>query len=163
MKKIDLHFCLPKIKFTTGDIISCKDFCYGISMIDRNNEVLICNSEKKYQSFLRQYIKAEKGLDAYDLSRGNALFLVLSMELVETTLPDDVEEDSHYLGLNVKCIRLKKDNSLVHDAERIFFTLYHPMSCLDLNKSYIDVIKHLDLPIYWNEQSHLRDGVEKPF
>lgn len=154
---------MPKIQFTAGDIIYCEAFAYGISIPDRNNEVFIFKSEAIYTSFLKQYLRNAKGVDAYDRLRGEARFLVLSVELAETILPEDVAADSRYLGINVKCIRLSENNALFRDAERIFFTLYHPMSCLDLNERDITVVQSLDLPIYWQETNKPGDLTEQPF
>ncbi|GEM_PF-3388902 len=164
-KEIALSFCPPKINFTVGDIISCKAFCYGIYLKDKENEIAIFRSEGNYQNFLLQYTKDKTGTDAYDPSRGEAWFLVVSMEIAEVTFPNDVEEDTRYLGVNVKCIRLATEYSLCRDAERIFFTLYHPMSCLDLKEENPEIIRHLDLPVYWKQKNSKEEGegMEKPF
>ncbi|MDU1890289.1 MAG: hypothetical protein E6767_06325 [Dysgonomonas sp.] len=151
------------LKITTGDIIRCESFTYGIFYPKAQKEIFVGWAKREYEAHLRQAIKQGNGIDSYDQSRGNASFLVLSMELVETQLPEDVEEDTRYIGLNVKCIRLTSNNELSRESERIFFTLHHPMSCLDPGEGNIEVIGHLKLPIYWNEKSDSENATEKAF
>ncbi len=69
-------------QITIGDIVRCKDFSYGISYKESQQGISVGWTESNYKAFLRAALKSGNGLDAYDLSRGDALFLVLSMELV---------------------------------------------------------------------------------
>lgn len=146
---------------TVGDIISCKAFVNGISNVS-TSEIQVGFPEEVYPFHLKTRLKQGQGEKAYDLSRGEAFFLVLSMEIVEVILPDDVERDTKYIGINLKCIRLI-DDVFLRESERIFFTLNHPMSCLDLVDRNIKIIGHLDLPIFYDEKSNNSTTVEKSF
>ena len=149
---------------TVGDIIRCEAFAYGIAYLKGRKEISVGWTERDYKTHLREGLRREIAVDSYELLRGKALFLVLSMELVEVTLPEDVQEDTRYIGVNVKCIRLVSDNKLSRDSERIFFTLQHPMSCLDMSEKNIEIVGHLDLPTYWDEKAKYdKDDVEKSF
>ena len=150
-------------RVTIGDIIRCEAFAYGITYPEMYQEVRTGWKENEYKAHLREGLRRGIAVDSCELSRGKALFLVLSMELVETTFPVDVEENTRYIGINVKCIRLTGNHKLCRDSERIFFTLYHPMSCLDASEKNIEIVGHLNLPVYWNEKTENENGDERLF
>ena len=151
-------------QITVGSIIRCEAFAYGITYSESCKGISVGWTERDYNAHLREGLRREIAIDSYELLRGEALFLVLSMELVEVITPEDVEEDERYIGVNVKCIRLTLNNKLSRDSERIFFTLHHPMSCLDASEKNIEIIGHLNLPTYWKEKADYdNDDVEKPF
>jgi len=159
-------------QITVGDIIRCEAFAYGIAYPKWRKEISVGWTERDYKAHLREGLRREIAVDSYELSRGEALFLVLSMEIVETIEPEDMVEDGRYIGINVKCIRLVSNNKLSRDSERIFFTLHHPMSCLDMsekrcldtNRKNIEIVGRLDLPIHWEEKvDYENDDTEKSF
>ena len=154
-------------QITVGDIIRSEAFVYGIAYPKEKKEVSVGWIESDYKVHLREGQRRGIAVDAYELLRGKALFLVLSMQLVETIPPEDVSDNDRYIGINVKCIRLTPDGKLSRDSERIFFALYHPLSCIDMsleNRAKIEIVGHLDLPIFWKEKVDYENyEVEKSF
>jgi len=153
-------------QITVGDIIRCEAFAYGIAYPKTSKEIFVGWIESNYKGHLQEGQRRGIAVDAYEPLRGKALFLVLSMELMQSILPEDIwtEEETHYIGINVKCIRLTPDEKLSRNSERIFFTLHHSMSCIDLSERNIEIVEHLDLPIYWHEDiDYDKNDVEKPF
>lgn len=155
---------IEKSSINVGSVICCENFIYGISYPGHNKEIFVgYNSENSYKAHLHEGIKRKIAIDSYDKTRDKALFLVLSIEMVEVILPEDVQEDQKYVGVNIKCIRLNSNNRLFYNSERIFFTMHHPMSSISVEEDKIQIVGKIKLPIYWNVEIKDRDVVEKSF
>ena len=154
---------IEKSSINVGNVICCEKFVYGIFYPNQQNEIFVGYwSENIFKAHLREGLKRKIAIDSYEKARGKALFLVVSMELIEVSMPEDVQEDQKYIGINVKCIRLENNNKFFHNSERIFFTLHHPMSSLSIEEDEIKIVGRINLPTYWNEKIKDRETVEKP-
>ena len=68
--------------------------------------------------------KAKK-YGAYDLSRGQALFLVQSVEIKTDFFPDDFAPNISRMFIEVDCSRLEEDLRLCENPENVSFSMHN--------------------------------------
>jgi hypothetical protein len=136
-------------RLTVGDIIRCADFHWGLRWNnDSSGEVMVAWRDRSYPAY---HVQAGSGTVAHDPTRGAALFLVLSIGLVEVSGPDDMFPGNHRLSREVRGIRLTSDRQFSRGSERIRFALDEPLSVVRPNEENIEVLGFTELPISWDE------------
>jgi hypothetical protein len=98
------------------------------------------------------------GTEVHDTTRGEALFLVVSVELTEQSGPEDVCPGNHRLSREIHCVRLSPDMRFSPGPERIRFALDEPMSVARPKEGSIEVLGFTELPISWDEATQPRLG-----
>jgi hypothetical protein len=135
-------------RLAVGDIIRCPAFEFGFCFFDNPTEVMVA---WRNLSFPDYPATVGNGTLAHDPTRGLALFLVTSIELIESTGPDDSFPGNHRLARDVRCLRLTDDGSFTADAERIHFMLNEPMCVAQPDEDDLEVVGYAELPINWEE------------
>ena len=86
-----------------------------------------------------------------DPTRGEALFLITSIGLVDGLGPDYISPESHWLARKASALRLDADLTFTERSERIEFSMEDPMSVAWTNEAGMEIVGYADLPITWEE------------
>lgn len=133
-------------RFTVGDVIRCPSFRWGAKenwkrIAPAERAVLVALTDPK--TFFTCKHPQDEIIEAYDESRGTALFLVTSIIMYDMgTWPEDAGFLAPRLSRNIRCIRLTDTGLLEKEAERISFN-EDPMSLARPDPRKIELVGHI--------------------